>query len=167
MKNVFKLKKSEIVIPEILFENAKRTDWYINGGMMGYVWAKERIEFIESIYEKLSTLKTNHFSLKRLQAIFISLVCNESADWHVFEGRLPKSYINNLFKVLKCISKKQFSCNIKRGYFVEDTDRLLNLYQYTYFYDDFVKNLKSSYEDYGFSLEQIENRVKVYLEQFN
>jgi len=82
-----------------MFRQAKKTDWYRKGGMVGYQWGKERLQEIEQIINdpKLKRTKIQKF-------IINNTIDSTKDDWHYFNNFSNKD-ISHLKHALKKINK--------------------------------------------------------------
>ncbi len=101
----------------VIFENVRTQKWFKQTKMMGHVWAKEKIELIESYVTK-ENIK-----------LWSQLFEIESTDWSYFSN-ISKSYIDRAVKLSKLVftdkklsdlqlRTKLYSCMSKSNYFTQ------------------------------------------------
>ena len=82
-----------------MFQRAKRTKWYTEGGMVGYTYAKQNLDVLNNI------LKDRKLNSTKIQKFIIKGTINFSNDdWHYFNNFSTKD-IAHLKHALKKVNK--------------------------------------------------------------
>jgi len=141
-----------------MFQRAKKTDWYNKGGMVGYRWAKENLQAIESIIKNPNLNKTS------IQKFIIKGVLDfNKYDWHYFNNFTTKD-IAHLKHALKKVNKSNVVSELhwieaRTGMLRTPLTKTLHVLAYKLQPKKYLEYASRDYKFYGMDDKQAKERA--------
>lgn len=145
---------------KLAFKAAKETEWYKEGGMMGFVWAKETLQELEKVINKYNNTKFQKF-------IIANSIKIDTDDWHYFSNTSKKDV-----RLLTYVLKHSYDTTEMNLYYwyqknssmlKDDTLRALEYAAYKAEPEQFLKDYSRTLGFYGMSPEDAKKRLESYM----
>jgi len=142
-----------------MFEQAKSSEWYNSPTMMGEIWARENVEFAETILTKYSS---------DLQRLIGNYAIPDSADWNHWCNTIHKSYIGLVKFALRRVDKQPLDQTRRqvadrRGLLKTRLDHVLEYLTYTLDQDNYIDSYSQGVAYLGIEYDEAVARLHRYI----
>lgn len=142
-----------------------KKSWYYKPGMMGEIWAKEKVDMIETVCAKYAKTKLQKFIIKNSFDF-------ERTDWNYFQVHLSKKYVGLVRNMCRQVDKYKknmasllYQLNRKEGVLKTSLTWALEWLAYKYDKENYHKQYAADYGFYGMKPDDARKRLDDYIKK--